>query len=410
MVDTSTYSTNKRHSSFYSCHAINHTSTLRRNSLSTAVKALCYSCAIFFLVACREHYLPPVAEIDSRYLVVEGFINAQGRTDIILTRTTRIIDTVTILREQGAIVAIIGEDNSIVPLLEDTAGHYRSDSVSLNKSLKYSLSIKTSDGKSYQSDFLAVKKTPPIDSVVWRNEFDGVNIYVNSHDDIKNSRYYKWSYDAVWEVHSRWGVLLPYVNGDISVTTSEEQNKLFYCWHHESPSIIILGSTASLADNVISMIPVFNIPLHSEPLAVRFSIVVKQIALDKPAYQFYQSMKKNTETTGSIFGPLPTELSTNIHCVSNPSEPVVGYMTVSTEEKSKRIFISNSDVPDWNYHSGCASILVDNDANVSQHFYNNVLIPYDVKRMGLAVLGYYASTRECMDCRTRGSNVKPSYW
>ena len=119
-------------------------------------------------------------------------------------------------------------------------------------------------------------------------------------------------------------------------------------------------------------------------------------------------MKKNTETTGSIFAPLPSDLSSNIHCMSNPEEKVIGYMFVSTEE-TKRIFISNDEVPGWNYQSPCGTEFVE-VGNASAAFANNGLIPYATKTLGLTILGYYASTEDCMDCRTRGSNVKPSFW
>ncbi|MEJ7680754.1 MAG: DUF4249 domain-containing protein [Segetibacter sp.] len=222
-------------------------------------------------------------------------------------------------------------------------GHYQSDSVLLNKNQKYRLLIKTVEGKEYLSDYLPVKKTPAIDSVSWRNESNGVNIYVNSHDQSENSRYYKWTYEETWEIRSRWPVMYGWVNGNVSATTLDEINKMYYCWHSQNSSAIHLGSTAQLTDNIISMIPVVNIPPHGEQLDIRYSILVKQVAFDKPTYDFYQIMKKNTETTGSIFAPLPIDLSTNIHCVSNTSEKVIGYMFVSTEESQKNFYFKFRD-------------------------------------------------------------------
>ncbi len=59
-------------------------------------------------------------------------------------------------------------------------------------------------------------------------------------------------------------------------------------------------------------------------------------------------MKGNTENVGSIFGSQPNEITGNIHCVSNSSEPVIGYIGAGRSQH-ERIFISNSDMPSgWN--------------------------------------------------------------
>ena len=397
-------------------------SSLRRNhfickSLGSRVKSFQIQglalAVVIFAAACREPFDPNIRPEQTNYLVVEGFINAQGSTNITLSRTTLPKDTAATHPEQGAAITIMGEDNSAFRLSERPAGYYQSDSVSLNSNQKYRILIKTSEGKEYLSDYLSVKKTPPLDSVSWRNENNGVNIYVNSHDEPNNSRYYKWTYNETWEVHSKWPVLRGYVNGNVSARDDSEINKMFYCWHSQNSSSIVSGSTAGLSDNIISMVPIVNIPPDGEQLSIRYSILVKQVAMDRQTYEFYQVMKKNTETTGSLFAPLPTDLSTNIHSVSNPAEKVIGYMSVSTEE-TKRIFISNSEVPGWNYQSGCVSELVENDpSKITSElpmFVNNGFIPYGTKTTGLTIVGYYASTEFCMDCRTRGSNVKPDFW
>lgn len=372
------------------------------------LRKLLYFFTLLTMAGCKEEFNPPVKALQTNYLVVEGFINAQGSTNITLSRTVQLKDTATFESERGAMITIMAEDNSTISLSESIAGRYQSDSVSLNKNQKYRLFIKTIEGEEYLSDYFSVKKTPPIDSVSWRDENDGANIYVNSHDEPGNSRYYKWTYEETWAIQSEWAVLAGYVNGNVAARNTEEILKMYFCWRSNNSSNILLGSTARLSDNIVSMIPVVNIPHYNERLRIRYSILVKQVALDRQAYEFYQVMKKNTETTGSVFAPLPTDLSTNIHCVSNPSEKVVGYMSVSTEE-TKRIFISHDDVPGWNYQSECVTEFVDAESSLTA-FANNGLIPYATKTEGRNTVGFYASTEPCMDCRVRGTNVKPDFW
>src|SRR6202035_1342987 len=98
--------------------------------------------------------------------------------------------------------------------------------------------------------------------------------------------------------------------------------------------------------------PVEFIEAGSEKLSVEYSILVDQYALTQGAYQFLQEMKMNAEETGSIFDPQPSELNGNIHCLTNPAEEVIGYLSISSVQSS-RIFISNSDLPSWDYRSPC---------------------------------------------------------
>src|SRR6202012_4114028 len=95
---------------------------------------------------------------------------------------------------------------------------------------------------------------------------------------------------------------------------------------------------------VVYQNPLTQIPLTSEKVETKYSIIVRQYALTQEAYNFYQNIKKNTEQLGSIFDAQPSQLSGNIHNVTNPNEPVVGYVTVSTVQ-SKRIFIAHESLP-----------------------------------------------------------------
>src|SRR5690606_35363898 len=83
------------------------------------------------------------------------------------------------------------------------------------------------------------------------------------------------------------------------------------CWKYANSSTILLGSSAKLQSAVISEKPLTTIPAGHEKLAKRYSILVKQYAIDKKAYEFYSLMKKNTESLGSIFDPQPSEIRGN---------------------------------------------------------------------------------------------------
>ncbi len=137
---------------------------------------------------------------------------------------------------------------------------------------------------------------------------------------------------------------------------------------------------------------------------------MKQYALDKQAYEFYQLMKKNTESIGSIFDPQPSDITGNIHCTSAPAEKVIGYVMVTTKEE-KRIFITNAQVmgAEWLYDPKCETkYVVNTPTELVAHFRSGNYIPYNEDPVSR---GYYSVTANCADCRLAGgNNDKPSFW
>src|SRR5262249_13258380 len=130
-----------------------------------------------------------------------------------------------------------------------------------------------------------------------------------------------------------------------------EDTTIYKCWSTLASSSIILGSTEKLTTNVV-FLPVQYIEPHSEKLSVLYSLNLRQYAISHDEYLFLQKMKKNTEQLGTIFDPQPSQISGNVHCLTDPGETVIGYVEVA-QEQVKRIFIANSQVPNWNYDPGC---------------------------------------------------------
>jgi hypothetical protein len=375
---------------------------------------------MLFFIACKEKYISPVTSPATGYLVVEGAINSGiGATNITLSRTAG-LQIQNIVYEKGAIVKVEGEDNTSKQLTEVSDGNYTISGLNLNANKKYRLNITTKDGKVYLSDFSSVIYNPPIDSVNWKRENGSVQMYVNTHDDTNNTQYYQWETSETWEIHSGYLSALKYkqtnsAKGTVySVDFSDSINKSidygkYYCWKTVPSSQILTGTTVALSKNIINL-PIANIPQDSWKLNVLYSLFTRQLSISKGKYEFLQRMKKNTEGTGSIFDAQPSDLNGNLHCVSNTNEPVIGYIDVCNIQE-KRIFISRNQVPDWNYYQGCNEIKITNNSDSIQIHGLYLLPTYpETNPMTGAILSFYAAPPECVDCRLRGSNIKPSFW
>ncbi|MBS1501633.1 MAG: DUF4249 domain-containing protein [Bacteroidetes bacterium] len=397
--------------------------------------------------SCRKLYNPPTVTAPNSYLVVEGAINAGSDSTIIkISRTVNLSASTKSSPEKNAFVAVDGDQGVSYSLTEIKPGAYAVAGLNLDKTHKYRLNIRTSDGRQYASDFVPVVDSPPIDSVSFDSKGTqasgaGVNIYVSTHDPANRVQYFRWDFTETWEFTSAFESLF-YSTGDTVLVrnTTIDTNDIYHCWRSDSSSSVLLGSTAKLSKSVIVNQPVNFIPSTSEKVSREYSILVRQYAMTADAYNFYTTLKKNTEQLGSIFDAQPSQLPGNVHCLSNPAEPVLGYIGAGAVS-SKRIFIMEIQLPYWRpityytinkcmlahavddvngpcclfrYHNKKGEIenQVDEYINYDRGHPLEPYIPIGpiLDDTTKYVLGYTAATRECADCTLRGTNIKPGFW
>jgi Domain of unknown function (DUF4249) len=373
---------------------------------------------------CQKPYNPRPIAVASNYLVVEGVINTGSDSTIIhLSRTVPLTSTAGTTPEPGATITIVSDAGSSYPLIETGKGYYMAPGLNLTTANNYSLNITTSDGKVYKSDFVPAKNSPPIDSIYYRIQSNGLQIYADTHDPANNTKYYRWDYTGTYEFHSAFNSFLYLSTTPVdSVMVRPIANQIYVCWRSDVSSTILINSSAKLTKDIITQNPIEFISSTSEALENRYSILVKQYALTPDAYNYYQQLKKNTEQLGSIFDPQPSEIPGNIHCITTPSEPVLGYITAGSPAET-RIFIDNRNLPAWQSTNPYSTCVLDTDLynrpvgrsfinEVELYIYAGINTPlYAIQPPGAPhPLGYAASQTSCVDCTLRGTNKQPSFW
>jgi hypothetical protein len=381
-----------------------------------AYMILGFESVLFLSAGCKEHFIPPSIPAQLGYLVVDGVIlNGQDTTVINLSRTQNISDSAyTKNPESGAQVSIIGQNSEVYPLSELSKGTYVIGELSLNSNEVYFLKIITSNGNQYLSDSLAVKFNPPIDSISWKRKDEGVYIYANTHDTTNNTRYYHWEYVETWEYHSAYFSAFKVANGGLVLRDSTEY--VNQCWTTIPSTNLLLGSSINLSQDIIFEYPVMFIPSGAEKLSVEYSILVKQYTLSREAFNYWQILQKNTEQTGSLFDPQPTQLSGNIHCTSNTNEQALGYISI-TSRHQQRIFISNNEVPNWPYEApglNCPRYLVNpSDPSFPADYWSTCgcLPLYEYSAPNFVTEFWTTKPPSCADCTLQGGvTTKPSFW
>jgi hypothetical protein len=187
-------------------------------------------------------------------------------------------------------------------------------------------------------------------------------------------------------------------------------SSMLTCYHSENSTAILLGTTDKLSGNTV-LAPIKYLSENAWALNNVYSINVKQYGLSQEAFAFYSKMKKNSESLGSIFDAQPSELQGNIFCTTDPDEEVIGFVAPCSVEQ-KRIFIRVAELPGWLYSENCAELVTGADTQESVDTLVRMnYLPVEVRQYGgPGLVAYYAGPALCVDCRLRGSGVKPDFW
>jgi hypothetical protein len=330
-------------------------------------------------------------------------------------------------------VMIESDKNDQFILTETIQGTYVTPNHNLPTDRNYRLHIFTSKNKEYVSDYVQNKITPAIDGVYETLLSNGIQFYVSTHDNSNKTRYYRWEYAETWSynINNAPGEapisLVVYKNGQI--VPRYPDSLVDECYRNALPSnnVFIANSTA-LSKDVINKYPLDYVLGFSGKLVETFSLLIKQYALTADAYTYWQLLKTNTEQLGTITDPQPSSSFTNLHAVSNPGEPVIGYVSVSTVTNKRIFFTARDSVGRYDLNqfatdtvkcSGVGGNILITPSNTFQYRLNKILASGDslliapVYSSGInaQIIGYTYSTAICLDCRLRGgTTIKPPYW
>jgi hypothetical protein len=389
------------------------------------IKYIVIFLTISMVADCRKSYAPPETNTNHLYLSVDGVINTSTNSisSFKLTRSQRLSDTFPSIPELGATVNIMNTAGISYPLTDTGSnGTYVSTVLTLDPTQKYILSVTTNDGNQYASDPVTPKQTPPIDSVYWTLGTDGatgeqaVNIFLNTHDPSNNTRYYRWDFIETWTHEPLFRTFYLVLNKQI-VYVSDTTQHAWHCWTSAPSTNILLGSSAGLSTDIISQAPISKIYQNDPRMDIKYSILVRQYALDTTAYDYWQLVQKQSQSLGGLFDIQPAQLIGNMHNVKKPAEPVYGYVSASSVQQ-QRIFISNQDLPGWKSvpTQQCLQDVFTPDPALGQRLfdYNNIdpnftFYHFDYSAMTGPV--QILITPACIDCTFQGgSTVKPPFW
>jgi Domain of unknown function (DUF4249) len=361
---------------------------------------------LLLLSSCIAKFIPAVDE-EKELLVVQGLIHDQPETDTIKLSKSLPLGQISAARPvSGCIVKISDDQGNIYTLKEYKAGTYITDPEIFKGVIGrfYTLKIRTNTSNNnlnYESYPVELKPVPPIDSIYFEKivieqtyeNFAGVNgcqIYLDTHDPENVCRFYRWDFSETWELR------LPY-----SVPNQT-------CWISERSQNINIKSTAAFNEARITRFPINYISNVTDRLKTKYSILANQYSLNEDEYNYWEKIQNVAVQVGGLYDIIPASIASNIRCIENPEEKVLGYFSVSAKS-SKRIFIQDNFAGIINPYSNCVTDTIQTDNPPGLNITVWILLAHVCS---FPCIPWYEATthKECSDCTLRGTNLKPEFW
>lgn len=362
---------------------------------------------MFLMHGCISEFVPEIKE-EEELLVVEGLITDQpGINTIKLSKSLPMGQKSDARPMAGCIVTLTDNLGNVYPLNETAAGTYVTDSATFTGRVGrfYTLQIATNEDNNsltYESSLMEMKSVPPVDSVYYEKKvveepyenFKGVDaceIYLDTYDPENRCRYFRWDFSETWVLR----LLFPVEN--------------IKCWVSDKSNIIDIKNTTALAESRIVRHPVAYITNITDRLKTKYSILVNQYSLNEDEYLFWERLQNLTVQVGGLYDIIPSSIPSNLRCMENPDEKVLGYFSVSAKT-SKRLFIEDNFEGIIDRYDNCITDTIYGDYDPPELYISLwTLIDHPASFMGPRTR-VLSDDKGCADCTVRGTTEKPDFW
>lgn len=309
---------------------------------------------------------PFEAKIESAHnlFVIEGDINIGSLSKFSLTYAMA-LDDYSMSMLPRATVWVEGEDGTKYPSVEPAKsyGNFTVDMTDAPDNCRYRLVVENHDNdKKYLSRWEEVHMPPVLDTITYKisENKQKMDFFISFHSDDENSRYFRWNYAEEWEYRAPIQAHYYYVKPTLSdsqirkILNNEAAEKIpsqvygqilpfdeknpstFLCWDHHESQDIMIASTEDLGVNRIVNKQYESIPYTSTRVNYHYRTTIMIQSMSRDCYQYWVNILQNSENTGGLDSPVPSQMVGNLYCEDDPDEMVIGYVNVSRIAKFPR--------------------------------------------------------------------------
>jgi hypothetical protein len=383
------------------------------------------------LIKCIDPFTPKLDKYQSLLVVDALLTDDEIPCYVKISRTSVTPDEIP-PKVKGAIVSISDDMGNYTLLNEVSDGIYKTDSLTFRgvAGRIYTLKIQTDDGKEFESEPGLLNKGRDIDTVYFNRDSkttddgevqEGITIFIDSKNP-SESKYFRLTYEEWWKFNIPHPVMYKYVDEQHIYEIPIEN---VTCFKNRKSDEVIIHLLDDKVDAGFIKSPVcFIASEKSDRLLIQYCIQVSQYAISEKEYEFWSMMKEINESGGDIFDKQPFPIISNIHCVSDPAENVLGYFQVCGASK-KRIYITGNEIAALGlkpYAYVCDLVMKGpQDYLASEHpmTFDRIYNDYTMQNYNFIAPNYINSIildrlvfvdKYCSDCTTSGSPEKPDFW
>lgn len=372
---------------------------------------------ILLLVSCEERYTPELNGNYQNVLVVDGKITNGAPPYTVKLSLSSNVEGPQYITLSGYEVKIVDDLGNIEILLETEDGTYMTSPDGMQGTIgrKYKITLKSPEGKTYESGFEEIKNPVGIDSVYAEIEYQqteeppfnipGYQFYIDTELGQSDSTWILWSLDETYQYESDYlatfyydGILHEFPNTDSLKT----------CWKSEKVFPFFVESTIGLSEPRFTQYPFHFVSTETRKLSIRYSLMVNQYTINKETYTYWNGVKTQNAGAGELYYTQPYQLKGNVYNTGDGDELVLGFFMVAGLAQ-KRIYKNQPDESVEMLYPICMLSQPDYE-NYGWMFIGEP--PPNTQYITTDASGRNAlPNQSCIDCRKKGGKLaKPDWW
>lgn len=302
-----------------------------------------FNCLALFgllFVSCEEYYTPKL-DVAPGMLVVESLLTNDLKQNFVkLTMTKDFYNTTQEEKITGAKVELVHIFGEIIQSIETTSGYFTFQKTPVTGE-KYQLRI-TYQNDIFESEFMVMPPLPTIDTLYTHNKIEysyrtdvmggpvqietaGREICINAPIN-PSLEYYRFNWRAIiqWVLPppikpfpppSLFGWKSFYNKGLFNIAGSKQFSVSDQLKNH---SILTLGYDGRAYTDSSAQIP------------AGWILILDEYGISQASYNFHEKLNKQFSADGSLFDPVLTQVTGNIHCKTNPEKLVLGFFDLNS--------------------------------------------------------------------------------
>ncbi len=368
---------------------------------------------LFCCTACEEYYRPDLEGVEP-LLVVEGSITDQPGPYIIALSFSSGIYSSEHQTVENAAVRIIEESGEEELLTETIPGSYATSENGIRGTTgsRYKVSIQLEDGRQYESPFQELLPSIGIDSVeaaveyhfidLENSDVPGYQFYVTTALAENRENYFLWSLEYTFKYRTDFTIDYFYTDGIVQPYPNPSEFRT--CWRTDPINEIYTFNTGVQSQPKVERLPINFARADERELAIRYSLLVKQLVINEEAYTFWNNIQRQIEGQESLYTVQPFQFRGNLSNIHDPDEKVLGFFMVAAQNE-KRVFV---DPP-----PGLDTDRMYCDLDYMSYGFLGLFPPsswpiyiYEDAQGGRAL-----ASESCFDCRELGgTTTEPDFW